>query len=118
MALTKTFTAMTWASGSATASGTTNAVDVSGSYASEVDVQVVVAGTATSPALFSVEFSADGTNFRAAVGAFSAGVAAGTYKFGPIACPPGQSAVRLVYTAQSGGTSSTLTADVSRTTAL
>lgn len=118
MALTKTFTAITWATGSATASGTSNPVDISASYASEVDVQVVVAGAPTAAAQFTVEFSADASNFRAAVGPFSAGLTAGTYKFGPIACPPGQNSVRVVQTAQTGGTSSTLTADVSRTTAI
>jgi hypothetical protein len=118
MALTKTFTAVTWASGSATASGTSNAVDVSASYVSELDVQIVQVGTASTVASFTVEFSADGTNFRAAIGPFSAGTTASTYKFGPITCPAGQSSVRVVYTAQSGGTSSTLTADVSRMTAL
>lgn len=119
MALTKTFTAVTWASGSATASGTSNAVDISASYASEVNGQVVMVGTASTAASFIVEFSADaGSNFRASVGPFSAGLTAATYKFGPIPCPPGQSSVRIVYTAQSGGTSSTLTLDISRTTAL
>ena len=118
MALTKTFTAATWASGSATASGTSNAVDISASYASEVDVQIVQVGTATTVAQFYVEFSADTTNFRSSVGPFNAGTAAATYKFGPIVCPPGQSSVRVVQTAQSGGTSSTITVDVSRTTAL
>ena len=117
MALTKTYTAMTWASGSATSSGTTNAVDVSGSYASEVYVQIVVVGTATTAASFTVAFSADTTNYRGSVGPFSAGTAASTYKF-VVAVPPGASDVEIVYTAQSGGTSSTLTADVSRVTAL
>lgn len=118
MALAKTFTAATWASGSATASGTSNAIDISASYASEVDVQVVQVGTASAAASFTVEFSADATNFRASVGPFTAGLTAATYKFGPISCPPGQSSVRVVHTAQSGGTSSTITVDVSRTTAL
>jgi hypothetical protein len=119
MALTKTFTAATWASGSSTTSGTSNAVDISASYASEVDVQIVQVGTASTVASFTVEFSADaGSNFRSSVGPFNAGTAAATYKFGPIVCPPGQSSVRVVQTAQSGGTSSTITVDVSRTTAL
>jgi hypothetical protein len=118
MALTKTFTAVTWSTGSSTASGTSNAVDISASYASEVDGQIVQVGTATSVASFLVEFSADATNFRSSIGPFSAGLAAATYKFGPIVCPPGQSAVRIVHTAQGGGTSSTITLDVSRVTAL
>lgn len=118
MALTKTFTAMTWASGSATASGTTNSVDVSASYSGEVYPQIVVVGTATTAASFTVEFSADGTNFRSAVGPFSAGLAAATYKFGPVTYPPGCEGARIVYTAQAGGTSSTLTADVTKVTAL
>lgn len=118
MALTKTFTAGTWASGSSTTSGTSNAVDVSASYAGEVDAQIVVVGTATANAQFTVEFSADATNFRSSVGPFLAGLTAATYKIPPIPYPPGTSAVRIVYTAQTGGTSSTLTFDVSRTTAL
>ncbi len=118
MPKTQSSTAITWASGSATASGTSNAVDISASYASAVDVQIVVVGTATGAASFTVEFSADGTNYRASVGPFSAGLAAGTYKFGPIACDPSQADVRIVYTAQTGGTSSTLTADVGKMTAI
>lgn len=120
MALTKTFTAVTWASGSSTTSGTSNAVDISASYASEVNGQIIISvGTATTAASFIVEFSADATNFRASVGPFSSGLTAATYKFGPIPCPPGQSSVRIVYTQSAGGSSvSTLTLDVSRTTAL
>lgn len=118
MALTKSSTAGTWASGSSTTSGTSNGVDISGSYASEVDVQIVQVGTASTAAQFYVEFSADGTNYRSSVGPFNAGLTAATYKFGPIVCPPGQGSVRVVQTVQSGGTSSTITFDVGKVTAL
>lgn len=118
MALSKTFTAVAGIPSSGTASGTSTSVDISGSYASEVDVQIVQVGTAGTIASFFVEFSADNVNFRSTIGPFNAGNAASTYKFGPIICPAGQSYVRIVYTAQTGGTSSTITADVTRTTSL
>ena len=120
MALTKSSSsvAMTWASGSATASGTTNAVDVSDCYAAEVHVQIVVVGTASTAASFVVQFSIDNSNYRSQFGPYAAGTAAATYRFPPIPIPPGVNSVQLVYTAQSGGTSSTLTADVSQLTAI
>jgi hypothetical protein len=119
MAATKTYTAMTWASGSATATGVTNAVDVSACYAQAVYAQVVVVGTATTAASFTVQLSADaGSNYLAVIGPFSAGTTAATYNFGPIPLEPACSSVKVSYTAQSGGTSSTITLHVSRMTAL
>jgi hypothetical protein len=118
MAKTQASTAVTWASGSSTTSGTSNAVDISASYESEVNVQIVQTGTASVGAQFYVELSADGTNFRSSIGPFNAGLAAATYKFPPIVIGPGQSAVRIVQTAQTGGTSSAITVDVGRVVAI
>lgn len=116
MAAIKSATALTWASGSATASGTTNTVDTSTSYAAEVYVQIVQVGTASVPASFFLDFEPDGsTDFAGTV--FTAGTAAGTYTW-VIIVPVTAEKVKLVYTAQSGGTSSTLTGQVGQVTGI
>lgn len=113
MAATKGNAAFTWSSGSATTSGTTSSVDVSGYDAAAVYVQVVVAGTPTTSFTFTIQQSPDGSTFYGGQ-TFSAPLAAGTYTFGPpfLTLDPATVAVRIVYTAQSGGTSSTLTAQL------
>jgi hypothetical protein len=120
MALTLTYTAMTWASGSATATGVTNAVDLSAAYVKAVYVKIAVSGSPTVGASFTVDLSADaGTTYLSRLGPFTAGlVDATTYYFGPIAIEPACSSVKVNYTAQTGGTSSTITLHVSRMTAL
>ena len=115
MALTK---ANTIALNAVTTTQTSSAVDVSASYGGEVYVKIVVVGTANTAANFSVLLSGDGTNYLSTIGPFSAGTAAATYNFPPIAYGIGCSSVEVSYTQQSGGTSSTATAHVSRVTAL
>lgn len=113
MAATKGYASFTWASGSATASGTTNTIDVSTYDVPAVYVKVVVAGTPTTSFSFTVQQSPDATNFYSGL-TFSAPLVAGTYYFDPSVIPinPATSTIQIVYTAQSGGTSSTLTAQV------
>lgn len=114
MAATKGYATFTWASGSATASGTTNAISTSAYYSAAVYVKVVVVGTPTGSFNFTIQQSPDGTNFYSGQ-TFSAPLAAGTYYYGPpfLTLDPSTESVQIVYTAQSGGTSSTLTAQIS-----
>lgn len=113
MAATKSNAAFTWASGSATTSGTTNAISTSTYYAESLYVKVVVVGTPTTSFSFVIQQSPDGTNFYSGP-TFNAPLVAGTYYFGPpqLSLAPDCESVQIVYTAQAGGTSSTLTAQL------
>lgn len=119
MAATKASAAFTWASGSATASGTTNAISTATHYADAVYVKVVVVGTPTASFTFVVQQSPDGSTYYSGQ-TYSAPLAAGTYYFGPpfLSLDPSCQSVQIVYTAQSGGTSSTLTAQIGELTGL
>lgn len=116
MAISKTSTVFTWASGSATASGTTSPIGTLGDYAQQVYVDLVQTGTATTPASFIVQVTPDGVTWFSLL-AITAQTAAGTYDW-VIDLPITAEAVRLQYSAQSGGTSSSLTAQLGQITAV
>ena len=110
MAATKSSTTATWASGSATASGTTNTISTATYYAASWYVKLVVVGTPTVSATFIVQQSPDGTTLYNGP-TYSAPLAAGTY-YWEIALDPTCELTDLVYTQQTSGTSSTLTAQL------
>jgi hypothetical protein len=116
MAATKSASTFTWASGSPTASGTTNPISCSTDYVQEVYVSIVQVGTATTAATFTVQFSPDGSTFYSAQ-TFTAPTSAATTSW-VIAVPVTAEDVQIVYTAQSGGTSSTLTAQLGQVTSV
>ena len=105
MALTKTYTTATWASGSATASGTTNTVSTTGCYAACWYIKMVVVGTPTSGNTFIVQQSPDGSTLYNGP-TFQMPWVAGTY-YWIIALDATCELTDIVYVAQSGGTSST-----------
>jgi phage-related tail fiber protein len=119
MSATKASAAFTWASGSATTSGTTNAISTSTHYADAIYVKVVVVGTPTSSFTFQIAQSPDGSTYYPGQ-SFAAPLVAGSYYFGPpqTSLDPTCESVELIYVAQSGGTSSTLTAQIGELTAL
>lgn len=119
MAATKVATALTWASGSATASGTTNSISTSTAYAESVYVKVVVVGTPTTSFSFQIAQSPDGSTFYPGP-IFTAPLVAGTYYYGPpqLSLAPDCEAVEIIYVAQVAGTSSTLTAQLGTLTGL
>lgn len=114
MALTKGATTL---ASSVTTTSTTSAVDVSNAYRASVYASMVQVGTATTPAQLKVEVSPDGGTTWYDLTEFTYPVAAGTYEH-VIALPDDAQSVRLSFTAQSGGTSSTLNAQVGEITAL
>jgi len=114
VAATKSATAFTWASGSATTSGTTNPISCSTDYIQEVYLQIVQVGTATTAATFTIQSSPDGSTYFSGQ-TYTAPTAAGTYTWN-LAVPASAQDVQIVYTAQSGGTSSTLTAQLGQVT--
>jgi hypothetical protein len=116
MAITKASTAFSWASGSATASGTTNPISTTGDYAQQVYVDLVQTGTATTAASFIVQVSPDGTTWFSLI-PITAPTAAGTYDW-VIDVPITAESVRIQYTQQAGGTSSSLTAQLGQVTAV
>lgn len=120
MAATKAATTFTWASGSATTSGTTNPIttSVATDYAGAVWGSIVVVGTPTVAATVQIQESPDAsTYYSPPTKLFTAGLTAGTYSFA-IALEPTAKAVQLVYVAQTGGTSSTFTAQLGEVTAV
>lgn len=114
MALTKAAT--TLASGVTTTS-TTPAQDCSNAYAADVGVKIVQVGSATSAASFKVEVSFDGGTDYYTHAEASAGLAAATYTW-TIALPPSATHVRIAFVTQSGGSSSTLDAELGEVTAV
>jgi hypothetical protein len=116
MSITKTSSSFTWASGSATAGGTTSPISTSSDYSQQIYVSIVVVGTATSAANFTVQTSPDGSTYYNLTTLY-AGTAAGTYYF-QVDCPVTCESVQIIYVAQSGGTSSTLTAQCGQVTAV
>jgi hypothetical protein len=116
VAITLSSASFTWASGSATASGTTNAITTTALYAKTVYGQIVQVGIATTAASIQVQESPDGsTYFSPPTKVYTAGLAAATYYF-QIPCDPTCASVQVVYTAQVGGTSSTLTMQLGEVT--
>lgn len=114
MAISKNVSNFTWASGSSTTSGTTVAINTTSDYAQQIYLSIVQVGTATTAASFTIQTSPDASTFYSLT-TMSAGTTAGTYQWVidvPITCE----AVQIVYSAQSGGTSSTLTAQLGQVT--
>jgi hypothetical protein len=115
VALTKTNVSIYSAQTSSVAIGSATAYDLDDSYETDVYVSLVQTGTATTAASIEVHISPDDSDYyRATV--WSAGLTAATYQI-VISVPSGK-AVKIVYTAQSGGTSSSLTAELCKVTAI
>ncbi|MGO9466385.1 MAG: hypothetical protein ACLQIB_11570 [Isosphaeraceae bacterium] len=114
MAATKSSSSFTWASGSATASGTTNPISCSTDYVQELYVSIVQVGSASTAATFTPQWSPDGTTYYSGQ-TYTAPLTAVTTNW-TIAVPVTAEDVQIVYTAQSGGTSSTLTAQLGQVT--
>ena len=110
MAATKSYTTATWASGSATASGTTNTISTSTYYGMTWYVKMVIVGTPTSGGTFIVQQSPDGSTLYNGP-TYTVPYAAGTY-YWEIALDPTCQLTDLIYVAEGGGTSSTLTAQL------
>jgi hypothetical protein len=100
-----------------TTGATSSAVDCSADYLREAYVSIVQVGTATTAASFYFLYSTDGTNYNYQSQTWSAGLAAATYNW-QIQLPAGCKSVKMVFTAQTGGTSSTCTADLNEVTAV
>ncbi len=99
-----------------TTTATSSAVNCASDYAREAYVSIVQVGAATDAAYFCFNYSTDGTNYNYQSPVYTAGTAAETYDW-VIQLPLGFKSVEMVYTAQSGGSSSTCTADLNEVTA-
>jgi hypothetical protein len=117
MAASKSATAFTWASGSSTSSGTTNPIDCSTDYAQQVYVSVAVVGSPSAGAAFYIAASPDGGTTYYSLPTYTASTTAGTY-YWVIDVPVTATKVEIVYTAQTGGTSSTLVAQLGQVTGI
>jgi hypothetical protein len=102
-----------------TTTATSAAQDVSAAYAASLYVSIVQAGTATTAASFTVQVSPDGggTFYNLTPAGFAAGLAPATYQW-VIAIPADATHVKVAYTQQAGGTSSTLTAQIAEITVI
>jgi hypothetical protein len=103
---------LTTALSAVTTTQVSSAVDVSGQDLSDVLVQIVQVGTATTASSFQVQWSLDGTLYFSTP-AYSTDKAAGTYSF-TIAVPDSAQWVKISFVQQAGGTSSTCTAQVGK----
>ncbi len=100
-----------------TTTQTSSAQSLTDAYAAGIYVTIVVVGTATTGASFILQWSPDGGTTYYNGPSYVAGLSAATYSW-VIAAPPDATHVKVAYTQQSGGTSSTLTAQISKITAL
>jgi hypothetical protein len=116
MAATKGVSTFTWASGSAISSGTTNPVSCATYYAQDLAVTIAQVGTATTAASFQVQYSFDASTYYT-LATYTAGTGAATYTW-TINIPATAQYVQIVYSAQSGGTSSTLNAQLGEVTGI
>ncbi len=91
----------------ATSSGTSSAAALSTTDSATLYVQIVQAGTPTAAATAQVQWSVDGSTYFDGP-LLSTTLAAGTSQW-TIAVPDDAVAAQVVYTAQTGGTSSTCT---------
>lgn len=117
MTLALTPLEVTWNSGAATstaADGNSDAMDVADGYEKDLGVKVVQVGAATTGAVVVVKQSPDGTNWYT-VTTIRVPKAAGTYTW-TVLVPRTADDVRLDFTAQVGGTSSTLSAVLGKMT--
>jgi hypothetical protein len=100
-----------------TTTQTSTATDISGDYADDMYVSIAVVGTASAGATFQLQWSEDGgtTYYNSPV--YTAGLTATTY-YWVVSIPATANRVKIVFTAQTGGTSSTCTAQLGRVTAV
>jgi hypothetical protein len=98
-----------------TTTATSSAVNVATDYAREIYVSIVQVGSASTGASFYIQYSADGTNYNYQSAVFTCPTVAGTYNWS-VQLPIGIEKVKMTFTAQSGGTSSTCTADLNEVT--
>ncbi len=101
-----------------TATQTSSAVSTSGDYADSIYAKLVVVGTPTGSASFAILQSPDGGTTYYTGPTYSAPLVAGTYYFGPIALDPTCTKVEVSFTAQTGGTSGTFTAQLNNVTGI
>jgi hypothetical protein len=100
-----------------TTTQTSSAQDTSGDYADDLYVSIAQVGTATTAASFIVQWSEDaGTTYYNSQ-TYTAGLTAGTY-YWTISIPSTATNVKVAFTQQSGGTSSTCTAQLGRVTGI
>jgi len=114
MAATKTSTSILSA---VTTTQTSPVVDCSTDYAQEVYVSIAQVGTATTPASFDVQWSPDGGTTYYTSATYSAGTAAATY-YWVVSVPVTATKLKVDFTAQAGGTSSTCTAQLGQVTGI
>lgn len=114
MALTKTTTSHLTGQTSTTATPT--GTDISNAYRATAYIEIIQVGTATTAATVSVEVSTDNTDWYS-MGTFTAGLSAATYEW-VVQLPDDAQYVRTPFTAQSGGTSSTLDVQIGEITGI
>jgi hypothetical protein len=103
-----------------TASTTTSsAIDVSGNYLTEVYGSIVVVGTATIAATVQIQVSPDAgtTYYSPTTLLFTAGLVANTYNF-IIMVPTSAGKIKVTFTQQTSGTSSTCVVQLNTVTAI
>lgn len=113
MALTKS--SASHLSGQTSTTATPTGTSIADAYRASAYIEIVVVGTATTGALVYVEVSVDNTDWYR-LAELQAGLAAGTYEW-VVQLPDDAQYVRTPYTAQSGGTSSTLDVQIGKVTA-
>lgn len=101
--------------GAVTTTQTSSTIDLSDAYMADVYVNIVQVGTATTAASFQINVSPDGgtTYYNGPV--YTAGTTASTYSW-QIAVPSDATKLQLAFITQAGGTSSTITAQLSKIT--
>jgi hypothetical protein len=114
MALTKTSTTLTWASGSSTSSGTTVAISTTGAYAATMYVKLATGVGVTVAPTFYLQQSPDGSTYYNGP-IYATPIVASTSYYFMIALDPGCESVQLVYTQETTGTS-TLTGQLAQVT--
>jgi hypothetical protein len=103
---------------STTSTTTSSAQSVSGNYLTEVYISIVQVGTASVAATVQIQVSPDGSTYYAPPTLLvSAGLTAGTYNF-TLYVPTSAIDFKSVFTAQSGGTSSTCVVQSNAVTAV
>src|ERR1044072_3981453 len=100
-----------------TTTSTSAAKDVSAVYAATLFVDIVVVGTPTAAASFQVQESPDGGTTYYLGPVISTNLAAATYDF-KYALDPTTDHVKVTFTQQTGGTSSTCTAQIGTVTGI
>jgi hypothetical protein len=94
-----------------TTTQTSAAIDCSTYEIQQIFANIVVAGTPTGAAAIQPQYSVDGGTTYYNGFTYKTDLAAGTYPF-IIDVPPTTNRLKLVFTQQTGGTSSTLTAQL------